>query len=196
MAERMHAGGQTLPLLELGPGILANHIVPLLQRRQQAALSLTCRWLHSIVALSVRELHFPGGRCCPAVQYDLQATFAGVQAIHFSPCNLHEAMNVVPSLMMAVGGGRRDNQGEGAHAATGWWGFLHAALLQNSAPPAAYRALRRRAPCAGLSQVGQNLPGLTRVVLQDRLPDDPSERRKCRDCNAWCNTCERGPAGG
>jgi hypothetical protein len=32
------------------------------------------------------------------------------------------------------------------------------------------------------------MPRLSRVVLHDGLPDEPSERRKCDHCFAWRNT--------
>ncbi|KAI8470010.1 MAG: hypothetical protein J3K34DRAFT_267371 [Monoraphidium minutum] len=137
MAARMHAAPGGLHLLDLPAGILSDHVVPLLQPHQRAALSLASKAARRAVAAGVRELAFPGGRCCPAVSYALHAAFPGVRALRFTPSNLHEVMNVVPSLLMTM---------------------------------------------------SEALPGLCRVVLHDRLPDDPSERRKCKDCNAWCNT--------
>lgn len=48
------------------------------------------------------QLVLPGGRCCPAVQYNLHVVFPSVRSIVLTPSNLHEAMNVLPSLMMTV----------------------------------------------------------------------------------------------
>lgn len=126
-----------LPLLELPSGIITEWIVPRLRPHQQAALSLTCKALRSAVAGAVRELVLPGGRCCPAVHCNLHLAFPAVRTISLTPSNLHEAMNVLPSLLMTM---------------------------------------------------GQGLNTLSRVVLHDKLPDEPSERRKCDSCNAWRNT--------
>jgi hypothetical protein len=47
-----------------------------------------------------------GGRCCPAVRCGLHAVFPGVRGVTLAPSNLHEAMNVVPSLLMTASGRR------------------------------------------------------------------------------------------
>jgi hypothetical protein len=100
-----------LPLLELDAGIVTRHVLPHLRPAHRAALSLTCRKLRAAVAAGVERLRLPGGRCCPATAFDLAAAFPGVQELAFTPSNLHEAMNVLPTLLMTVrGAGRRGGE--------------------------------------------------------------------------------------
>jgi hypothetical protein len=91
-----------LPLLELPAGLITEMVVPQLRPHHRAALSLTCKKLREAVAHAVRELALPGGRCCPAVRQNLHLAFPGVRAVTLTPSNLHEAMNVLPSLLMTV----------------------------------------------------------------------------------------------
>jgi hypothetical protein len=98
---RAHAGTR-LPLLDLPPGILSDHIIPRLPRAARAALSLACAALRRAVSAGVRALAFHGGSCCLASQHALHAVFPGVESLTFTPSNLHEAMNVVPTLVMTV----------------------------------------------------------------------------------------------
>jgi len=93
---------QHLPLLELPPGLITELIVPRLRPHQRAALSLTCKKLQKAVAYAVRALVLPGGSCCPAVRHNLHLQFPGVRALTLTPSNLHEALNVLPSLLMTV----------------------------------------------------------------------------------------------
>lgn len=96
------AAAAVLPLLELPHGVLADGVLPRLQPRQRAALSLTCRALRRAVHDGVRSLALPGGACCPAVRCRLHEAFPNVEALELAPANLHEAMNVLPSLLMGA----------------------------------------------------------------------------------------------
>jgi hypothetical protein len=112
-ADAADALGLPLPLLEVERGIITEHILPHLRPAHRAALSLTCKKLRAAVAAGVRELVLPGGRCCPATSYDLAAAFPGVRALTFTPSNLHEAMNVLPTLLMTVRGAAVRARGRG-----------------------------------------------------------------------------------
>lgn len=197
MADGMHAAaGAPLPLLELPAGILSDHIVPLLQQRQQAQLALVSKALQRVVAASVRELRFAGGRCCPAVQYELAARFPGVRALHFSPCNLHEAMNVVPSLMMTVRAGRSGGGLPGTGAGP---------KGRSSRPRRAQAGARQPRPGAGAQQAARSHGGLGAMRSDAPLTPPPprpppcAARRSGSSCpalRAWCcrTSCRTTPA--
>jgi hypothetical protein len=88
----------------------------------------------------------------------------------------------------AGAGGRCERQA--AVAGLGW-GHLtptHPAIYPSLQCLDPLLRLRPRPACR--PQMSQGLPGLCRVALHDRLPDEPSERRKCATCSAWRNTCE------
>jgi hypothetical protein len=190
------AAASHLPLLDLPPGLVAAFIVPRLRPRHAAALSLSCKAMRAAVRTTVRALTLPGGHCCPAVRYDLAAAFPGVTAVTLTPSNLHEAMNVMPTLLMTV---RRAGPG-GALGAGSVRGPQEGTAARAEAPPERWPPSSRPTlsppqrgapPCPPPPpppQTGQALPGLSRVALHDKLPDEPSERRKCRSCNAWRNT--------
>lgn len=95
--------------------------------------------------------------------------------------------------------------GRGGRTAGGGRGAVDAmrARCSSRAAHAACPSGRRAPPClrpppqsqtapprAPRCQAGQRLPSLRRVTLHDKLPDEPSERRKCAHCNSWCSTCE------
>lgn len=89
-------------LLDLPPGVVSEFVLPRLSRRHRAALALTCRALRRVAHDAVKGLVLPSGRCCVAAAQSLHLAFPSLQSITITPSNLHEAMNVVPSLIMTV----------------------------------------------------------------------------------------------
>lgn len=91
-----------LELLSSLPDVFINNLLPALEARHAAALALTCITLRDAVQQhnARQQLSFEPGKCCLVRGHQLGSRFPNVRHLLLKPGNLHEAMNVVPLVLM------------------------------------------------------------------------------------------------
>jgi hypothetical protein len=90
-----------LELLSSLPDVFINNLLPALEARHAAALALTCSTLRGAVQHnSATQLSFSPAQCCLVRGHQLGSRFPNVRHLLLRPGNLHEAMNVVPLVLM------------------------------------------------------------------------------------------------